>query len=135
MSNPPPLIAQLQELRLLEPDVSLEGVRVDLRALCDAGALVGGVGIALDLRPDELIGPLCARLGGRASKLKVLDVREERRGLELTIFFEGATERWDAEDPRALVAWLNDFFRKEPKVKAVAVLGEWEDMLQLWCVP
>jgi hypothetical protein len=30
---------------------------------------------------------------------------------------------------------LNDVYRDQPKVKLVVVLGEWEDMVQLWVLP
>ena len=39
------------------------------------------------------------------------------------------------EDAAALVHNLNDLLREDPHGRAVAVLGEWEDMLQLWCLP
>jgi hypothetical protein len=34
-----------------------------------------------------------------------------------------------------LVNELNRLFQEDPRARAIAVLGEWEDMLQLWCVP
>lgn len=90
--------------------------------------------MAMDLAPDELIGPLCQAVGGAAKKLKVLDSRgKEPFVLELS--FGGPSERWELFDSRELIDRLNARFEQEPAVKACAVLGEWEDMLQLWCVP
>jgi len=105
-----------------------------LLALCDAGALDGGLSVALDLRPDELIGPLCERIGGSARLLKVLDVREDP---EVALFVDAGNgeESWDVREPRDLVERCNEEFRDDVEARAVAVLGEWEDSLQLWCIP
>lgn len=89
--------------------------------------------MALDVTPDELVGPLCHALGGKATRLKVTDVRG-KQPWELSVSYEGAEERWELEGNTALVDHLNDLFRSEPRVRVCAVLGEWEDMLQLWCV-
>lgn len=124
---------RLERLGLGVPEAWPEGGADSLLKLCEAGALEGGLSVALGVRPDELVGPLCARLGGRAKGLKVLDVRD-RPALELTVFFAERTERWEVEDAAALVHNLNDLFREDPGTRAAAVLGEWEDSLQLWCV-
>lgn len=103
-------------------------------ALCEQGALEGGLSVALDVRPDELIGPLCATVGGGAMRLRVLDVREGPP-MELRIGWDGLEEPWELEDLYALVHNLNDLLRDDKASRAVAVLGEWQDALQLWCVP
>jgi hypothetical protein len=127
------LKADLQRLGLLS-----EGAHVppgqQLLALCDAGALDGGLSVALDLRPDELIGPLCERIGGSARLLKVLDVRDDPE-VALIIDAGNGEELWDVREPRDLVERCNEEFRDDAETRAVAVLGEWEDSLQLWCIP
>jgi hypothetical protein len=105
-----------------------------LPALCDAGALQGGLSVALDLRPDELIGPLCERIGGTARTFRVLDVREDPE-VALIVDAGQGEEAWAVRDARDLVDRCNDEFMGDPEARAVAVLGEWEDMLQLWCIP
>jgi hypothetical protein len=89
--------------------------------------------VALGVRPDELVGPLTLAMGGAARRLKVVDVRE-RPALELHIQAGELSERWEVEDVPALVHNLNSLYQPEPQVRAVAVLGEWEDALQLWCL-
>ena len=127
------LKAELQRLGLLT-----EGAHVSpdqqLLTLCDAGALDGGLSVALDLRPDELIGPLCERIGGRARLLKVLDVREDPE-IALIVEAGNGEEGWEVREPRDLVERCNEEFRDDVEARAVAVLGEWEDSLQLWCIP
>lgn len=135
-----PLLARLEALHLLkvtDPEDAAPGGEADAGALlrlCHAGYLVGGLSVALDVRPDELMGSLLHQMGGSAPKLKVLDVRE-KPALTLTIFHQGGEERWELEDLATLVHNLNDLFRADPAVKRVAVLGEWDDALQLWCIP
>jgi hypothetical protein len=124
---------RIERLGLLVPGAWPEEGPATLLKLCDAGALQGGLSVALDVRPDELVGPLCARIGGRAKRLKILDVRD-KPALELTVFYDELTERWEVEDVPALVHNVNDLFREDMDARAVAILGEWEDMLQLWCV-
>src|SRR5215472_9280515 len=99
-----------------------------------AGALDGGLSVALDLRPDELIGPLCERIGGQARLLKVLDVREDPE-IALIVDAGNGEEGWECREPRDLVERCNEKFRDDVEARAVAVLGEWEDSLQLWCIP
>lgn len=137
----PGLLSTLQQLQLLRdagaarallpagerPDVSL------LR-LCEAGLLVGGLSVALGVRPDELVGPLTQAMGGAARRLRVLDVRE-RPVLQLEVLAGDAAEKWEVEDLPALVHNLNDLYRDAADVARVALLGEWEDALQLWCLP
>jgi hypothetical protein len=113
--------------------VAGEPPHVSLLRLCDAGLLHGGLSVALGVRPDELIGPLSQAMGGPARHFKVVDVRE-RPTLELHVLVGEHTERWEVEDVAALVHNLNDLYRESREVRAVAVLGEWADALQLLCV-
>ena len=105
-----------------------------LLTLCDARALDGGLSVALDVRPDELMGPLCMTIGGGARKVRVLDVREGPP-MEVRISHGATEEPWELEDLYALVHNLNDLLRDDPTARVVAVLGEWQDSLQLWCLP
>jgi hypothetical protein len=106
---------------------------VALLRLCEAGRLEGGLSVGSGVRPDELFGPLCVAVGGRAREVKVADVRE-KPAFELTIHFQGRDERWELEGVEGLVHNLNDLLKEDPRARAVAVLGEWQDALQLWCV-
>ncbi|SEM73616.1 hypothetical protein SAMN05444354_12235 [Stigmatella aurantiaca] len=110
-----------------------EPPHVSVLRLCEAGLLQGGLTAALNVRPDELVGPLTLAMGGAARRFKLVDVRERPR-LELHALVEGHTERWEVEDLPGLVHNLNDVYRQEAGVRAVAVLGEWADALQLLCV-
>jgi hypothetical protein len=110
-----------------------EPPHVALLRLCDAGLLHGGLSVALGVRPDELVGPLTLAMGGAARGFKIVDVRE-RPTLELHVLVGERTERWEVEDLAALVHNLNDLYRESQQVRAVAVLGEWADALQLLCV-
>jgi hypothetical protein len=110
-----------------------EPPHVALLRLCEAGLLHGGLSVALGVRPDELVGALTLAMGGAARTFKVVDVRE-RPTLELHVLVGERTERWEVEDLAALVHNLNDLYRESQQVRAVAVLGEWADALQLLCV-
>jgi hypothetical protein len=110
-----------------------EPPHVSLLRLCDAGLLERGLTVALGVRPDELVGPLTMAMGGAARRFKVVDVRE-RPSLELHVLAGEMSERWEVEDLPALVHNLNDLYREAPDVRAIAVLGEWNDALQLLCV-
>ena len=101
--------------------------------LCDAGALWGGLSVALDVRPDELLGALCAALGGQAMKLKAVDV-EDGPPMRLSVHFIDHQETWELEDLYALALSVNDLLKDDPTSKVAAILGEWDDSLQLWCV-
>ena len=105
-----------------------------LLTLCDARALDGGLSVALDVRPDELMGPLCMAMGGGARKVRVLDVREGPP-MEVRISYGAIEEPWELDDLYALVHNLNDLLRDDKTARVVAVLGEWQDSLQLWCLP
>ena len=113
--------------------VAGEPPHVSLLRLCDAGLLTSGLTVAYGVRADELVGPLTALMGGAARRFKVVDVRE-RPVLELHILAGDVTERWEVEDLAALVHNLNDLYRSAADVRAVALLGEWHDALQLLCV-
>jgi hypothetical protein len=128
------LRSDLERLGLLASGAHVPPEAHALTALCDAGVLEGGLSIALDLRPDELIGPLCEGIGGRARLLKVLDVRDDPE-VALIVDAGRGEESWDVRDPRDLVERCNEEFRDDAEACAVAVLGEWEDSLQLWCIP
>lgn len=125
---------ELERLGLLAKGAHVPPDAHALTALCDAGVLEGGLSIALDLRPDELIGPLCERIGGAARVLKVLDVRDDPE-VALVVDAGRGEEVWEVRDARDLVERCNEEFRQDPEARAVAVLGEWEDSLQLWCIP
>jgi hypothetical protein len=123
----------LETLRARQLVTGTRPVRSLVRA-CHAGRLAGGLSVSLRATPDEVVGPLCHAVGGAARALKVLDVRGARP-LELEVQWGEVHERWEVEDVAGLCHNLNDLFRAEPSTRAIAVLGEWEDMLQLWCVP
>jgi hypothetical protein len=134
-------LATLESLQLLrDPEAARAlvpaGERPDvaLLRLCAGGQLTGGLCVALGVRPDELVGPLTLAMGGAARRLRVLDVRE-RPVLQLEVMADALTEKWEVEDLYALVHNLNDLYRDAADVARVAVLGEWQDALQLWCVP
>jgi hypothetical protein len=103
-----------------------------LRA-CHEARLVGGLSISLGATPDEVVGALTHAMGGAASRLKVHDVRTGRP-LVMELEWDGLREQWELEDVEGLVHNLNDLLREVQGVKALVVLGEWEDMLQLWAV-
>ena len=126
------LLDMLRKRGLLKPGVSPVGG--SFPALCHAGALAGGLSVASDVRPDEALGPLAGLLGGSAVRLKVLDVRDAPRR-ELDLHLEGETWTERVPDVAALVAILNARVALRSGVRAVANLGEWDDMLQLWCLP
>lgn len=106
---------------------------MDLLRLCHGGWLEGGLSVALDVRPDELWGPLTHALGGAARRLKVEDVRGHQ-SLELFVARGRTAMLWRLDGLEALVERLNDFFEADLQVRAAAVLGECDEMLQLWCI-
>ena len=137
-----PLLTRLGRMGLLRvaPDEAREACvagdrpEVALLRLCSRGCLEGGLRAALGVRPEELMGPLLHALGGAARTLKLVDVRDHPV-LELHVLVEGALERWEVPELRALIHNVNDLYRGTSGVRRTAVLGEWEDALQLWCVP
>jgi hypothetical protein len=114
--------------------------------LCHAGRLVGGLSVGWRVTPDEAIGPVTHAMGDLATRLKVLDVRtgppmqlEVRFELPPDVLREDEgprvrTEWWDVEDVPGLAHNLNDLYRDVRAVKCLVVLGEWEDMVQLWAL-
>lgn len=137
------LAQRLKDLGVLQG----RGRQRTLLQLCHAGRLVGGLSVGLRVTPDEAIGPVTHAMGDLARRLKVLDVRSGAP-MQLEVRFElppellreedgprVRTEWWDVEDVRGLVHNLNDVYRDVPAVQPVVVLGEWEDMLQLWALP
>jgi hypothetical protein len=125
------LLKDAEAARELVPPA--EPPHVSLLRLCDAGLLEGGLTVALGVRPEELVGPLTLAMGGAARRFKLVDVRV-RPAVELHILAGDVSERWEVEDLPALVHNLNDLYRSASDVRAVAVLGEWQDALQLLCV-
>lgn len=129
------VLRQLTLLRGQPPDEPL-------RTLCHHDFLVGGLSIALDVKLDEALGPLLEVMGGPAPRIRVLDVRgasvhpESSRGAQLFTVKIGKIEHhWEADGLESLVDTLNRAFAAEPGVKALVLLGEWEDMIQVWAVP
>ena len=123
------LIDELKRLAL----ITGRGKQAGLLTLCHAGRLVGGLSMSLRATPDEVVGPLTHAMGGAARHFRVLDVRSGPP-LELEIQAGGLHEKWEVRDVPGLAHNLNDLYRGDPGVRAVAVLGEWEDMLHTWCV-
>ncbi len=114
--------------------VGAEPLPPTLRRACHESRLVGGLSLSLRVLPDEVVGALTYAMGGAARKLRVLDVRE---GPPMSMEVEwGAThETWDVDDVPTLINNLNSLFEAERDVNTLIVLGEWEDMLQVWAVP
>jgi len=133
------LVEKLSRLGLIrmaenrEPKSQAASRLRSLLALCNAGVLEGGLSVALDVRPDELIGPLAIAIGNAGLELKVIDTRDEPRP-EITVRLRSLEKTWTVHNLEALVTHLNELFEAEPAAKAVAVLGEHEDALQLWAV-
>ncbi len=111
----------------------------DLLRFCHHGQLLGGLSVSLKATPDEVVGPLTHLLGGAAKKLKVLDVRvREGEPMELQVEYalpEAHAERWAVEDVPGLLHNLNDLYAHQADVAAGVLLGEFDDMWQLWAVP
>ena len=116
-----------------EPKSRASSEQRSLLALCNAGILEGSLSVALDVRPDELIGPLAIAIGNAGLELKVIDTRDEPRP-EITVRLRSFEKTWAVANLEALVTHLNELFQAEPAAKAVAILGEYEDALQLWAV-
>ena len=137
MASLPDILAREQLLKegadTAEVLVAGDPPEVSLLRLCEAGLLRGGLSVALGVRPDELVGPLTQAMGGAARGFKLVDVRE-RPALELHVLAGDITERWEVEGLSGLVHNLNDLYRQAQDVRAIAVLGEWADALQLLCV-
>lgn len=100
---------------------------------CHEERLVGGLSLSLRATPDEVVGSLTHVMGGAANKLKVLDVRSGPP-LVLEVAFREVHEKWEVDGVEGLIHNLGDLFIDELDVKALVVLGEWEDMLQVWAL-
>lgn len=111
-----------------------EAPQLAILGLCHLGVLEGGLSVALDVRPDELIGPLSAAMGGVARSLRVLDVREQPV-LTLEVLVNGVEAELELERLEQLPEDLNALLAGAADVRPVAILGEREGALQLWCVP
>lgn len=101
--------------------------------MCHHDFLVGGLSIALDVKIDEALGPVLEAMGGEAPRIRVLDIRGTP-----PVFSVKVGERrheWEIDGLESLLDTLNRAFRDDPKVKALVLLGEWEDMIQVWAVP
>jgi hypothetical protein len=122
-----PLQEALRQLGVL----SGRGAQRTLLQLCHAGRLRGGLSVALGALPDEVIGALTHAMGGAAARLRVCDVRTSSP-MVIEVQAGEVREKWELEDVNALVHNLNDLYREDPGVRVVAVLGEWQDMTQLW---
>jgi hypothetical protein len=106
-----------------------------LLQLCHAGKLRGGLSVALGVTPDEAFAPLCHAM--ELKGLKLLDVRDAPHAatwLDVQLP-SAAVEKWEVEGVEGLVHNLNDLTQELSGASRCAVLGEWEDMLQLWCAP
>ena len=103
---------------------------------CHKGQLTFGLSVSLRATPDEAFGSVVTLLG---AKVKLVDVRV-RAGepMELQVEYplgeERKVEKWAVEDVPGLVHNLNDLCRGSAEVKAGVVLGEFDDMWQLWAV-
>ncbi len=126
-----PTVRVLRELGLL---VGAGKAPKGLLALVHAGRVVGGLSISLRATPDEVFGSLVQALGGAATRLRLLDVRTGQPPV-LEVQWGELREKWEVEDVAGLVHNLNDLFRDERDVRLGLVLGEWEDMLEVLCVP
>jgi hypothetical protein len=102
-----------------------------LRTLCHHGYLSGGLSIALDVKIDEALGPLLETMGGAALMLRVLDIR----GKVFSVKLSEQQHEWEIDGLESLIDTLNRGFGAAPDVKALVLLGEWEDMIQVWAVP
>lgn len=123
-----PKAARLEQLQLLQKERPPEE---PLRTLCHHGFLRGGLSIALDVKIDEALGPLLEAMGGPARMLRVLDIQGPVFSVKI-----GATQHeWELDGIESLVDTLNRVFASSTVVNALVLLGEWEDMLQVWALP
>jgi hypothetical protein len=123
----------MHRLRPLGLIVGEDELPAGLLEACHEGRLVGGLSLSLRTSPDEAVGWLAHAMGGEAKKLKVLDVRKGTPPV-LQIQCGAVREDWPAHDLVELVAFLNELFPDDDAVKALVVLGEREDMLQVWAL-
>ena len=119
---------RLEELQLLQKE---RPPQEPLRTLCHHGFLLGGLSIALDVKIDEALGPLLEAIGGPARTLRVLDIQ----GQVFSVKIGAVRHEWEIDGLESLIDTLNRGFSRSPEVKALVLLGEWEDMLQTWALP
>lgn len=120
---------QLREWGLIVGD---EPLPPSLRAACHEGRLVGGLSLSLRALPDEVVSTLTWAVG--VQKFRVLDVRTTSPML-MEIEWGEVHETWELDDVATLIDDLNALFDEAPAIKELIILGEWEDMLQVWAVP
>lgn len=118
-------LAQLQLLQKERPPEE------PLRTLCHHGYLVGGLSIALDVKIDEALGPLLEVMGGPAKMIRVLDIQ----GRVFSVRINAQQHEWELDGVESLIDTLNRAFAASAEVKALVLLGEWEDMIQVWALP
>ena len=131
MSRGAGLRSELKKRKLLK--ASSDSEETHLRALCHDGALVGGVSLSHRLTPEEAFGPLTWAMGGAARALKLLDVRGQWP-MELHVRVGEQLEKREVDSIDGLIHNLNDLFKDDTTVARIVSLGEWEDMMQLWCL-
>ncbi len=95
---------------------------------------MGGLSIALDVKLDEALGPLLDVMGGPAPRIRVLDVTAAAPQV-FHVKLAGVDHKWEVDGLESLVDTLNRAFARDPTVKALVLLGEWDDMIQVWAVP
>src|SRR6218665_72431 len=134
------LLDSLDRFRLLKDHEAAREVfrpeeppHVSLLRLADAGLLSGGLTVSFGVRADELVGPLTLAMGGAARRLKLVAARDQPPP-HFHILAGDVSERWEVEDLASFAHNLNDLYRTASDVRAIAVLGEWNDALQLLCV-
>lgn len=130
------LLDELNRRGLLRAPEARRGerrVEERLVALCHEGLLVGGLSVARDVLPDELFGPLITLMGPPLSGARLTEVRG-RAPVELSVSLLGDTALVVADSSEELVSRLNELAHARGGERLVAVLGEWQDMVQLWCV-
>ncbi|PZR13326.1 MAG: hypothetical protein DI536_13655 [Archangium gephyra] len=122
----------MNELREWGLIIGDEPLPTPLRRACHEGRLVGGLSLSLRALPDEVVSTLTWAVG--VQKFRVLDVRTTSP-MVMEIEWGELHETWEVEDVTALIDELNALFDEAPALKELVVLGEWEDMLQVWAVP
>ncbi len=118
---------------LMEGERSIAEASLPLVALCDRQRLRGGLSAALDVGPDQLLGPLLSRISEPVPRLKVLDVLGAGP-MTLRLQWKEEELRWELEEVADLVHQLNALFQDQPQLRAVVDLGEIDEMRQFWCV-
>ncbi|MFO0598790.1 MAG: hypothetical protein U0228_26020 [Myxococcaceae bacterium] len=124
---------RLRTLGLLSGD---EVPRSVLQA-CHEERLTGGLSLSLRATADEVVVWLANAMGGRAKSVRLLDVRTSPAVMEVRLTSaDGAVveEQWPLAGLEALISRLNDEFAEDEGVRLLAVLGEFEGMLQVWAL-